>query len=153
MNRPQSGGYTNARPRYDWRALPFGGRASCAQSEVNSRRAINLDMQAKFCRSFTRMKTKIRSLLSGIAFSSLLAIAPNAEAVIPPPDGGYAGFNTAEGQNALFNLTTGAANTAVGWFSLFSDTEASFNTATGAGDTAFQQRRQQYGVWRGGFII
>jgi hypothetical protein len=99
------------------------------------------------------MKTKIRSLLSGIAFSSLLAIAPNAEAVIPPPDGGYAGFNTAEGQNALFNLTTGAANTAVGWFSLFSDTEASFNTATGAGDTAFQQRRQQYGVWRGGFII
>jgi hypothetical protein len=43
MNRPQSGGYTNARPRYDWRALPFGGRASCGQSEVNSRRAINLD--------------------------------------------------------------------------------------------------------------
>jgi hypothetical protein len=94
-------------------------------------------MQAKFCRSFTRMKTKIRSLLSGIAFSSLLAIAPNAEAVIPPPDGGYAGFNTAEGQNALFNLTTGAANTAVGWFSLFSDTEASFNTATGAGTLLF----------------
>jgi hypothetical protein len=61
------------------------------------------------------------------------AAGPNAEAVSPPPDGGYPNFNTAEGQNALFSLTTGVANTAVGWFSLFSDTEGSFNTATGAG--------------------
>ena len=29
------------------------------------------------------------------------AILPKAQAVIPPPDGGYPGFNTAEGQNAL----------------------------------------------------
>jgi Chaperone of endosialidase len=60
-----------------------------------------------------------------------------AQAVVPPPDGGYPGFNTAEGQNALFSLTTGAGNTAVGWFSLFSDTEGSFNTATGAGALLF----------------
>ncbi len=60
-----------------------------------------------------------------------------AEAVVPAPDGGYPGFNTAEGQNALFSLTTGGANTAVGWFSLFSDTEGSFNTATGAGALLF----------------
>jgi len=83
------------------------------------------------------MKTKIRSVLSGIAFSSLLAIALTAEAVIPPPDGGYPGFTTAEGQKALFSLTTGSANTAVGWYSLFSDTEGSFNTATGAGTLLF----------------
>jgi len=44
------------------------------------------------------------------------AIAPLVPAVVPAPDGGYPGFNTAEGQNALFNLTTGAANTAVGWY-------------------------------------
>ena len=31
------------------------------------------------------------------------------------------GFNTAEGNNALQNLTTGVGNTAVGWFSLFSE--------------------------------
>ena len=43
---------------------------------------------------------------------------PNVFAVVPPPDGGYPNFTTAEGQNALFSLTTGAANTAVGWFSL-----------------------------------
>ena len=49
-------------------------------------------------------------------------LLPIAQAVVPPPDGGYPNFNTAEGQNALFSLTTGTANTAVGWFSLYSDT-------------------------------
>ena len=64
-------------------------------------------------------------------------LLPKAQAVVPPPDGGYPNFNTAEGQNALFSLTTGSANTAVGWFSLFSDTTGSFNTATGAGALLF----------------
>jgi hypothetical protein len=59
--------------------------------------------------------------------------APNAFGVVPPPDGGYPNFNTAEGQNALFSLTTGAANTAVGWFSLKSVTTGGFNTGVGAG--------------------
>ena len=51
----------------------------------------------------------------------------------PPPDGGYAGGNTAEGQNALLNLTTGGFNTAVGFLSLRSNTTRAFNTAIGAG--------------------
>jgi hypothetical protein len=66
-----------------------------------------------------------------------LALLPKAQAVVPPPDGGYPNFNTAEGQNALFGLTSGVGNTAVGWFSLFSDTTANFNTATGAGALLF----------------
>jgi len=53
--------------------------------------------------------------------------------VSPPPDGGYPGGNTAEGQNALFSLTTGGYNAAVGLFSLRSNTTGSFNTAMGAG--------------------
>jgi len=65
------------------------------------------------------------------------ALLPKAQAVVPPPDGGYPNFTTAEGQNALFSLTTGVANTAVGWFSLFSNTAGSFNTATGAGALLF----------------
>jgi hypothetical protein len=65
------------------------------------------------------------------------ALSSTARAVNPPPDGGYPGFNTAEGQNALFSLTTGSANTAVGWFSLFSNAEGSFNTATGIGTLLF----------------
>jgi hypothetical protein len=48
--------------------------------------------------------------------------------VSPPPDGGYPNFITAEGTNALQSLTTGAANTAVGWFSLFSNTDGSFSS-------------------------
>ena len=56
-----------------------------------------------------------------------------AQAVVPPPDGGYPNFTTAEGTKALFSLTTGAANTGVGWYSLFSDTTGSFNTGVGAG--------------------
>ena len=64
------------------------------------------------------------------AFAGLLL---KAHAVIPPPDGGYPGGNTAEGQNALLSLTTGGFNTAVGWLSLRTNTEGSFNTALGAG--------------------
>jgi hypothetical protein len=59
-------------------------------------------------------------------------LLPRAQAVVPPPDGGYPGFNTAEGQNALVSLTTGVGNTAVGWVSLGTISDGSFNTATGA---------------------
>jgi hypothetical protein len=62
-----------------------------------------------------------------------LASLPTAHAVSPPPDGWYPRGNTAEGQNALFSLTTGGYNTALGYFSLESNTGASFNTAVGAG--------------------
>jgi Chaperone of endosialidase len=60
-------------------------------------------------------------------------LLPRAQAVVPPPDGGYPGGNTAEGQAALLSLTTGGFNTAVGFLSLRSNTTGSFNTATGAG--------------------
>src|SRR5439155_1077772 len=83
--------------------------------------------------STTDPKPLTRSLLIALAFLCPAVFGPIAQAVVPPPDGGYPNFTTAEGQKALFNLTTGAANTAVGWFSLFSDTQGSFNTATGAG--------------------
>jgi hypothetical protein len=73
------------------------------------------------------------------------AILPKAQAVIPPPDGGYPGFNTAEGQNALFNLTTGVGNTALGWFSLWSETDGSYNTAVGAGTLLFNVGNQSTG--------
>lgn len=58
---------------------------------------------------------------------------PTSQAVSPPPDGGYPGGNTAEGQNALLSLTAGTYNTAVGWFSLQSNLTGNFNTAIGAG--------------------
>ena len=71
--------------------------------------------------------------LFALLLTGCLELLPKAEAVNPPPDGGYPGSNTAEGQNALLSLTTGAYNTAVGLFSLESNTTGNFNTAIGAG--------------------
>ncbi|MBO0732989.1 MAG: tail fiber domain-containing protein [Methylocapsa sp.] len=66
-----------------------------------------------------------------IALASL-ALSPAARAVSPPPDGGYAGNNTAEGTDALNSLKAGADNTALGFEALLKNTSGGFNTATGA---------------------
>ena len=79
------------------------------------------------------MKTTIPLFLTALSFLCLAAAGPKAEAVVPAPDGGYPGANTAEGTSALLSLTTGSYNTAVGWFSLRSNTEGTLNTAVGAG--------------------
>ncbi len=71
--------------------------------------------------------TTIRLMIACFALSQRL------QAVLPAPDGGYPGGNTAEGQAALFSLTTGGFNTANGFLALRSNTIGQFNTATGAG--------------------
>src|SRR5881397_2992669 len=58
--------------------------------------------------------------------------SPATQAVLPPPDGGYANNNTAEGTDALFSLTTGADNTAIGFDALYSNTTGDSNTAIGS---------------------
>jgi hypothetical protein len=78
------------------------------------------------------MKTSIPPIL--ITFSLVcFALVQNTQAISPPPDGGYPGGNTAEGQNALLSLTGGTYNTAVGLFSLSGLTDGAFNTGVGAG--------------------
>jgi hypothetical protein len=81
------------------------------------------------------MKTRNPPVLITLAVVCF-ALFPKAQGVLPPPDGGYPNFTTAEGTNALKNLTTGAANTGVGWYSLFSASTASYNTGVGAGTLA-----------------
>jgi hypothetical protein len=78
------------------------------------------------------MKIRSSQVLVGILITCV-GLSQNAKAVSPPPDGGYPGGNTAEGQAALLSLTTGGFNTAVGFFSLRSDTTGQFNTGVGAG--------------------
>src|ERR1700731_3399309 len=67
---------------------------------------------------------------------------PKAFGVSPSPDGGYAGNNTAEGTNALLNLTSGINNTAVGFGALSSDTTGGYNVAIGSNALALNTSGQ-----------
>jgi hypothetical protein len=61
------------------------------------------------------------------------ALLPAVQAVMPAPDGGYVGWNTAEGQDALFSLVPGGGfNTAIGSHALYANTNGDGNTAVGA---------------------
>jgi hypothetical protein len=60
-----------------------------------------------------------------------VALLERAHAVTPPPDGGYGGNNTAEGTDALFNLTTGVWNSAVGFRALYKNAAGIRNVAVG----------------------
>jgi Chaperone of endosialidase len=71
-----------------------------------------------------------RALLLALALTCL-ALSPTTQAVMPPPDGGYPGNNTAEGDNALLSLTSGNGNTAEGNGALYSLTTGFNNTAIG----------------------
>ena len=77
--------------------------------------------------------TKITTLLLLVAALTLLSIGPlqTAQALNPPPDGGYTGGNTADGAFALFSNMTGNNNTAIGINALLGNTEGSNNTANG----------------------
>jgi trimeric autotransporter adhesin len=82
--------------------------------------------------SFIQLRTAILPFL--IAFMlSCFGLSAKILAVVPAPDGGYPGNNTAEGTNALFSLTSGIDNTALGFEALFSNTTGDFNTAEGFG--------------------
>ena len=76
------------------------------------------------------MKKNTFSLFLVPLLTGLVFLHP-AQAVNPPPDGGYPPFNTAEGQDALFSLSNGAANTAIGYHALYFNATGDSNTATG----------------------
>jgi hypothetical protein len=76
---------------------------------------------------------KLQNLIQTLIGITCIGLLANAQAVSPPPDGGYPGGNTAEGEDALLSLTTGTYNTAIGFLSLKGDKTGNFNTAIGAG--------------------
>ena len=74
-----------------------------------------------------------RSLVVLVAITwFVLPLAAHALLPPPAPDGGYPNFNTAEGTNALFSVTNGINDTAVGRDALQLDTTGSRNTAIGS---------------------
>jgi trimeric autotransporter adhesin len=91
-------------------------------------------------------------LFMTLVYFTFSALVPKGFAVVPPPDGGYPNFTTAEGTKALQNLTTGAANTGVGWVSLFSDTTGSFNTGVGAGTLALNDANENTATGAGALL-
>ena len=84
-------------------------------------------------RPLWRRGSAVPLLFLAIFALGFFALLPPAQAVVPPPDGGYPGGNTAEGTSALLSRTTGSYNTAVGIYSLLSLTDGSFCTGVGAG--------------------
>jgi len=100
-----------------------------------------------------QLKTASRPLFIALALICPAAAGPKAQAVIPAPDGGYPGGNTAEGQNALLSLTTGGFNAAVGWFSLKSLTTGSFNTGVGAGTLVLNTGDQNTAVGTAALLL
>jgi hypothetical protein len=83
--------------------------------------------------SIDRSPLRLGFLLIAFAlFLAWLGLSPTAQAQLsPPPDGGYPGFNTATGFQALSNNVGGVDNTATGGRALFSNTSGIHNTTNG----------------------
>ena len=77
-------------------------------------------------KSIGRLPLRLGFLLIPLVLA-WFAFSPSARAA----DGGRPNHNTAEGEGALFSLTTGANNTAVGFDALFSNTTGFSNTGNG----------------------
>jgi len=104
----------------------------------------SLAKQAKTVQDSVTVKTLIKMPIPSFLITLILVLAcfgflPKVQAVSPPPDGGYPGANTAEGDGALLGVTTGAFNTAAGFLALGGNTTGSFNTALGAGTLLVNQ--------------
>jgi len=91
-------------------------------------------MKFQFVDPITLRRTLIRRSLwrpvSSLATLSAVVLLASTRAVAGA-DGGLPGGNTAEGDNALNSLTSGAGNTAMGDSALFSNTIGGANTAMG----------------------
>ena len=76
------------------------------------------------------MKTITKFIYPAFAVFAIacFALSPTAQAVTPAPDGGYPNENTAEGDDALFSLTT---------ISKSCDVVAVLVTSTGVNEQAF----------------
>jgi uncharacterized coiled-coil protein SlyX len=73
------------------------------------------------------------ALAAALVGMALLAKAQTAPKPPATPQTAHPGFNTSDGQRALFALTSGIWNSAFGAFALASNTDGSYNTAVGTG--------------------
>jgi hypothetical protein len=85
-------------------------------------------------------------ILLCFAFAPQTQAGAQPDALTPPPDGCYPGFNTAEGCQALNSLIGGLGNTAIGWRANFLNLGASFNTGVGVGALVLNGADENTGV-------
>jgi trimeric autotransporter adhesin len=79
-------------------------------------------------------RSPLRRVFPAVPFAlalGLFSLLPTIRAVTPAPDGGYPNGNTAEGEDALFSVTSGFDNVAVGFEGLYANTSGIENTGTG----------------------
>jgi Chaperone of endosialidase len=93
-----------------------------------------------------------QKLLFTVILIACRALCPTAHAVSPPPDGGYAGENTAEGTSALLHLNGGVNNTALGWASLGFNVTGNLNTGVGAGALVFNTADENTAIGAGALL-
>lgn len=99
------------------------------------------------------MKKQNKTFKAILLVLGCLAFLPQMQAVSPPPDGCYPGFTTAEGCNALQNLTSGAGNTGLGWYALFGTSTGNFNTGVGAGTLVLNNNDSNTGVGTAALLL
>ena len=104
-------------------------------------------------KSSVQRKTAIPLILITLTLACVGLLPSNGFGVVPPPDGGYPGGNTAEGQNALLSRTTGGFNAAIGWLSLRGLTTGSFNTGVGAGTLALNTGDENTATGAGALLL
>jgi hypothetical protein len=104
-------------------------------------------------KTIQKLTTTLFSSLLVLVCLAFCQIAQAALDVNPPPDGGYAGGNTAEGHKALFSRTTGIYNNAIGIYSLLSLTTGSFNTGDGAGTLLLNNANENTATGAGALLF
>ena len=78
------------------------------------------------------MNNQLLPRLSSILVLVNCLLMSATHAVTPPPDGGYSNQNTAEGEDALFKITHGDFDTAVGYHALHNEDIGYGSTAVGS---------------------
>jgi len=76
---------------------------------------------------------KTRNIITLLCALLPLALLPMVQGA---PETALPGFNTADGDHALSNVSSGVGNSGFGWYSLFSNSTNNFGTAVGAGALA-----------------
>ena len=85
-------------------------------------RSIELTNMIPRVRNSTGRPSPRRGFLLIVLGLASFAFSLTARVVIPAPDGGYLNQNTAEGDSALFSLTTGSSDTSIGLETLIDST-------------------------------